>query len=112
LKGTEADIANMPIPKLLDALHEVRVICEAAVKNQPQTDQVKLWCTRTALRLILRFSETRPSAGSPNTSYCRIAGLFYQGVTGEAAALRRICQDVLRPYVDMDLLPPSTNRQA
>jgi hypothetical protein len=110
LKGTEADIANMPIPKLFDALEEVRVICEAAVKNQPQADQVKLWSARTAIRLLLRFSDTTPSAGSANTAYCRIAGLFYQGVTGETATLRRICQEVLRPY--QDLLSPSTNRPA
>jgi hypothetical protein len=103
LKGAPADLANMPIPRLFDVMQEIRGICKVADHAQPQADQVKLWCALTAIRLILQFSETRPSAGSLNTPYCRIASLFYQGVTGKEQAIRRVCQEVLRPY--QTLLP-------
>jgi hypothetical protein len=103
--GSQVDRAKMPIPRLLDGLYEIRAVCDQADKKQPGADQIKLWCARTAIRLINSFSETRPSAGSANTPYCRIAGLFYQGTTKKPATLRRICQDVLRPY--QEFLPPS-----
>jgi hypothetical protein len=104
MTGDPAEITNRPIPRLLDALHTVRVHCQAGADNQPNADQVKLWCVRSALNLVLGFSECRPSAGSAKTSYCVIASLLYESVTGEKELqLRRICQDVLRPY--LPLLP-------
>jgi hypothetical protein len=106
LRGTPADIANMPVPRLLDALQEVRDVCQAADENQPQADQVKHWCARIALRLMLRFSEDDPTAGSARSPYCMISSVLYQVVTGkEGLELRRICQDVLKPYHDAQLLP-------
>jgi hypothetical protein len=96
--GSAEDIKNGPVPRLLDALEAVRGICRAAEKNQPGADQVKLWCVRVALRLMLQFSTKRPSAGSVDSSYCAIASLLYRGVTGKRSELRRVCQDVLRPY--------------
>jgi hypothetical protein len=102
-----AGIENMPLPRLLAALETVRAICQAAAANQPAADQVKLRCARLALRLILQFSdlkENKPSAGSNGANLCRIAGLLYEGVTGEREqSLRRVCQEVLRPY--LKLLP-------
>lgn len=90
--------------RLLDALNEARDICQAADENQPQADQVKLWCAQIAIRLMLDFSLSRPAAGSGNTEYCRIASLLYESVTGDRDEnLRHICQDVLRPY--QSLLP-------
>ena len=105
MTGAPADIANMPIPRLLDALQEVRDICQAADENQPQADQVKHWCVRTALRLMLQFSEDDPTAGSAKSPYCMISSLLYQVVTGKEGELRRICQDILKPYHDAQLLP-------
>lgn len=100
--GDPAEITNMPVPRLLDALHTVRVRCQAGADNQPNADQVKLWCVRSALNLVLRFSECRPSAGSAKSSYCVIASVLYESVTGEKELqLRRICQDVLRPYLPL-----------
>jgi hypothetical protein len=103
LTGDPSEITNMPVPRLLEALRIMRDLCQAAADNQPDADQVKLWCVRTALRLVLRFAKNRPSAGSDQTAYCIIAGLLYQGLTGKEQHLRRICQDVLRPY--LSLLP-------
>ena len=91
-------MANMPVPRLLDALKEVREICQVADDNQPQADQVKFWCANIAIRLVLRFSQENPSAGSEKSKYCRIAALLYESVMGKAHSLRRICQEVLRPY--------------
>jgi hypothetical protein len=86
----------------LDALHTVRVRCQAGADNQPNADQVKLWCVRTAISLVLDFSKNNPSAGSTKSSYCVIASLLYESVTGEKELqLRRICQDVLRPYLPL-----------
>jgi hypothetical protein len=98
LTGDPSEITNMPVPRLLDALHAVRELCQAAADNQPGADQVKLWCVRTALRLVLEFSKEAPSAGSEDTSYCRIAGWLYERVTGKDGVPRSICQDVLRGY--------------
>jgi hypothetical protein len=103
LIGSPCDIANMPVQRLLGGIEEVRAICQAANDNQPGADQVKLWCVRIALRLVLRHSIERPSAGSSNSAFCMIAGLLYQSVTGKKQQMRRICQEVLRPY--QPLLP-------
>ena len=102
LTGDPSEITNMPVPRLLDALRAVCDLCQAAADNQPGADQIKLWCVRVALNLVLRFSKNRPSAGSPLTCYCIIASLLYESVTGEKGLpLRRICQDVLRPYLPL-----------
>jgi hypothetical protein len=98
LIGSATDIANMPVPRLLDALKEVRGICQAADDNQPQTDEVKRWCALIAFRLIRAFSTNDPSAGSENTAYCTIAALLYESVTGKTERLRGVCQSVLEPY--------------
>lgn len=104
--GSPTDIVNMPLPLLLNALQQVRDLCHAADVNQPDKDQVKHWCARIALRLVLDFSKDDPTAGSAKTSYCTIASLLYQGVTErEGLELRRICQEILRPYREAKLLP-------
>lgn len=95
------DINNLPVPRLLDALNNVRQRCQAADENQPQRDEIKFWCATKAIGLILKYSEKRPRAGSVKTPYCTIAGLLYQGVTGEEQSLRGVCQDVLRPYLSL-----------
>ena len=106
LIGSPADIANMPVPRLLDALKDVHDICQAADDNQPITDQVKFWCVGIAFRLVIRFSEDDPTAGSADSPYCAIAGLLYQSVTGKKhQQLRRICQKMLQPYIRDGLLP-------
>lgn len=89
---------DLPEPRVLDALNEVRALCLAADENQPSADQIKFWCVSVALSLMLRFSQKRPTAGSVKTPFCAIAGLLYQSVTGEEENLRSICQTVLRPY--------------
>lgn len=94
---------DLPAPRVLDALHEVRELCQAADANQPGNDQIKFWCVTVALNLMLRFSQKRPSAGSIKTPFCAIAGLLYQSVSGSEENLRRTCQEVLRPY--QPLLP-------
>lgn len=94
---------DLPAPKVLGALNEVRALCHAADENQPGADQVKFWCASIALNLMLRFSQKRPSAGSVETPFCTIAGLLYQSVTGDEENLRSICQSVLKPY--QPLLP-------
>jgi hypothetical protein len=101
-KGDQA-VANAPGPRLRDALKTVRELCQAADDRQPQADQEKFWCATIALSLINDFSKKRPTAGSVKTPYCAIAGLLYQSVTGREESLRGVCQDVLRPY--LDLLP-------
>jgi hypothetical protein len=78
LIGSPSDLANMPVPRLVEALLEVRGICQSADENQPQADQVKKWCAMIAIRLILRFSTTKPNAGSDQSAYCTIAGLLYE----------------------------------
>lgn len=98
LIGSAADVANSPVPRLLAALQEVHDICALADRNQPKSDQVKRWCALIAFRLIRTFSAEDPSAGSDNTAYCTIAGLLYESVTREKAALRSICQNVLQQY--------------
>jgi hypothetical protein len=98
LIGSPSDIANMPVHRILGGMEEVRAICQAADDNQPAADQVKLWCVRIALRLVLRHSIERPSAGSSNSAFCTVAGLLYQSTTGKARQMRRICQEVLQPY--------------
>jgi hypothetical protein len=104
LTGDRSEIINLPVPRLLDALHTVRVRSQAGADNQPNADQVKLWCVRSALNLVLRFSKNNPSAGSAKSPYCIIASALYESVTGEKELqLRRVCQDVLRPY--LPLLP-------
>ncbi|GGI23771.1 hypothetical protein [Bradyrhizobium guangdongense] len=96
---------DLPSPRALDALHEVRRLCQAADDDQPGADQVKFWCVTVALNLMLRFSQKRPTAGSIKTPFCAIAGLLYQSVTGDEENLRSICQAVLRPYQEIDILP-------
>jgi hypothetical protein len=103
LIGSPVDIANMPVPRLLNALEEVRAICQAADVNQPGTDEVKRWCAFISFRLIRTFSTSKPSAGSDQTPYCTIAGLLYESVTGKEERLRGVCQKVLKPY--LPLLP-------
>jgi hypothetical protein len=105
LVGSASDLANRPVPRLIEALLEVRGICQAADENQPGADQVKRWSALIALRLVLDFSDKDPTAGSENTKYCRIAGLLYESATGDEHNLRHICQDVLRPYHLKKLLP-------
>ena len=102
LTGDPSEIINLPVPRLLDALHTVRVRCQAGADNQPNGDQVKLWCVRSALNLMLRFSKNNPSAGSAKSPYCIIASGLYESVTGgKELQLRRICQDVLRPHLPL-----------
>jgi hypothetical protein len=96
--GSPADIGNMPVPRLLHALKEIRDICQAADDNQPQTDEVKRWCALIAFRLVRTFSSDDPSAGSDKTAYCIIAGLLYESVTGKEERLRGVCQSILEPY--------------
>jgi hypothetical protein len=103
LIGSPSDLANMPVPRLLGGMEEVRGICQTANNNQPAADQVKLWCVRIALRLVLDYSIKRPSVGSSNSAFCVVAGLLYQSATGSKRQLRRICQEVLKPY--QPLLP-------
>jgi hypothetical protein len=98
LIGSAADIANMPVPRLLRTLKEIRNLCQAADDNQPGTDEVKRWCALIAFRLIRTFSTDDPSAGSDNTAYCTIAGLLYESVTNKEERLRGVCQSVLEPY--------------
>jgi hypothetical protein len=87
-----------PVPRLLDALKTVREICEAGDKNQPNGNQVKRWCARVAMTLVLKFSEENPSAGSAGSKYCEITDLIYWAVTKKKQSLRRICQDILKLY--------------
>jgi hypothetical protein len=107
LIGSPSDIAGMPVPRLLGALVDVRGICQSADENQPQADQVKKWCAMIAIRLILRYSTSRPNAGSDQSAYCTIAGLLYESATGKEERLRGVCQNVLKPY--LPLLHPQQN---
>jgi hypothetical protein len=93
--GPLADLAGNPAPRLLDALKKVRKVCKAADKTQPLADQVKASCASLAWRYVMQFSLERPTAGSEDTKYCRIAGLLYESVSGKEHSLRHICQDVL-----------------
>jgi hypothetical protein len=101
LIGSPSDIANMPVPRLIEALLEVRGICQSADENQPQADQVKKWCAMIAIRLVLRFSTKKPNAGSDQSAYCTIAGYLYESVTGKEERLRGVCQNVLKPYLPL-----------
>jgi hypothetical protein len=103
LIGSPSDIANMPVHRLLNGIEEVRALCQAADDNQPSSDEVKRLCVMRGIKLILDHSLERPSAGSPNSAFCTISGLLYRSLTGKRQQLRRICQEVLRPY--QKLLP-------
>jgi hypothetical protein len=86
------------VPHLLDTLKAARQICEAGDNNQPDGDQVKLWCARVAMSLVVKFSEENPSAGSARSKYCEITDLLYWAVTEKKQSLRRICQDMMKLY--------------
>lgn len=89
--------ANSPGRRLLFALNEVRELCQVADKNQPPTDQVRIWCARIAYTLMFRFSKEEITSGSPDSTYRAIAGLLYEVLTGEADRdLKRACDDHLR----------------
>ena len=105
--GAVLEVAAEPSPveRLLHALRDVRAECQAAADALPGTDQVKLWCVRVAMRPMLRFSAKRPAVGSDASPFCTIAGLLYEGVTGEKdQSLRRVCKQVLEQH--RSLLPP------
>ena len=86
------------VPHLLDTLKAAREICEAGDNNQPDGDQVKLWCARVAMRLVVKFSEKNPSAGSARSKYCEITDLIHWAVTQKKLSLRHICQDMMKLY--------------
>jgi hypothetical protein len=86
------------VPHLLDTLNAARELCRAADDNQPTADQVKLWCARVAMTLVLKFSDENPSAGSVRSKYCEISDLLYWAVTRKKQSLRRICQDMMKRY--------------
>jgi hypothetical protein len=86
------------VPHLVDTLKAVREICEAGAENQPNADQVKLWCAQVAMNLVVKFSDENPSAGSARSKYCEITDLLYWAVTRKKQSLRHICQDMLEVY--------------
>jgi hypothetical protein len=95
--GSSSEIANMPVPRLLETLQIISEICEAADQGQPSEDPVKVWCAKVAHTLMFRFSDERRSSGSPRSSYRIIAGLLYEILTGEAHRdLKRACDNHLR----------------
>lgn len=83
-------------PPLLASLQPLRTECDAAIKAAPPTDKVKEWCARTALHLIVKFSDRAP-ASSEISPYRKITGLLYQAITGEADRdFKRACDNLLR----------------
>jgi hypothetical protein len=104
------DKAGLPVARLLHALRDVCAECQATDNALPNVDQVKLWCVRVAMNLMLRFSAKKPTVGSDASRFCTIAGLLYESVTGKKdQSLRYICEDVLRQY--RPLLPPRKARK-
>jgi hypothetical protein len=93
----DAAVADAPVARLLSALNEVRELCQAGDDNQPSTDQVRTWCARIAYTLMHRYSDERPTSGSPRSTYRVIASLLYEILTGERERdLKRACDDHLR----------------
>lgn len=86
------------VPHLSDTLKAAREICEAGDRNQPNGDQVKLWCAQVAMTLMLKFSDENPSAGSAGSKYCEITDLLHWAITRRKQSLRRFCQDMMKLY--------------
>jgi hypothetical protein len=60
-----------------------------------------------ALWLMYNLSTDRPTAGSADTAYCRIAALLWEAITGKRAKLHRACKTLLHAYAH--LWPPTAN---
>jgi hypothetical protein len=87
--------------RLFRELKHLRDECNAAVQGASGTNQLKEQCARTAISLIVMYSDRKPHSGSAESAYRKIAGLLYEAVTDKPPGrdnLKRPCDAVLREY--------------
>jgi hypothetical protein len=94
--------------RLLRELRHLRDECSAAIQAASGTNQLKKWCAKTAIGLIVRYSDRKPHSGSAKSEYRKIAGLLYEAVTGKPPGkdnLKRACDIALKAMSEAGLAP-------
>jgi hypothetical protein len=99
------------VPPLTAALDAALDECAAAVASKASHEnEVMKWCALEAWRLIVTFSDRRPSSGSATSPLRVIASLVYEAVTGiRDKDLRRTCDVVHQERLHLLRKKKSTN---
>ena len=92
---------KLDVPQRTALLEDLKRECDAAIKSTltaGRANEVKQWCARSSIGLILKFSKRQPTS-TERSAYRNIASLLYETVTGEQEKdFERTCESVLRDY--------------
>lgn len=78
-------------------LEWLREECKAAIAAASGKSECKKQCAVSALRLVLTYSEAKPSSGSRTSKFRQIAATLFEAVGGNPDSdIERACEEALR----------------